>query len=60
VYRVTYVIARFLALNGVASIEVRASHFPQLLSAFIRPGPVTRHQHSRQPAHPAATPRRRC
>jgi hypothetical protein len=26
VYRITYVIARFLALNGVASIEVRAPH----------------------------------
>lgn len=53
-YRVTYVIARFLALNGVASIEVRASglHTCSQDSGFQHP--VTRCQHSSQRLTPLA------
>lgn len=56
VYRVTYVIARFLALNGVASIEVWASHLQLPLQLF----PASNHTPpAQQPASHAVGRRRR-
>lgn len=47
VFRVTYVIARFLALNGVASIEVRRQTFR---SCFQHSTDLTSHVPPTQPA----------